>query len=150
MRRNTMVVTLALAVTCLPVLPAFAAKSHAVNLTLKETAIYFTDGPDPGPPILAIETGVFKGSLGTGVDRTDVRVRDGKGTREFYNRHGSMHGSFVFTGEHKSNGDTIVGTLTITGGTGRYAHAHGKLHIDGFHNDKTDYSTEHITGSLTY
>jgi hypothetical protein len=150
MRRNSMILTLALVAACLPAAPAFAAKSHAVNLTLKETGIYETLGSDPGPPVLVIEAGLFKGSLGAGVNRTDVRLRDGKGTREFYNRHGSIHGSFVFTGERKSNGDTIVGTITITGGTGRYAHAHGKLHIDGFHNDTTGYSTEHITGSLKY
>jgi hypothetical protein len=143
-------VTLALVAACLPALP-FAANSHAVNLTLKAAGIDDIAGPDPqGPPILSIETGVFKGSLGTGVTRIDVRVRDGKGTQEFYNRHGSFHGGFLFGGVHKSDGDTIVGTLTITGGTGRYAHAHGKLHIDGFHNDKTGYANQHITGSLTY
>ncbi len=47
-------------------------------------------------------------------------------------------------------GDTIVGTLTITGGTGKYAGAHGKLHINGFHNNQTNYSTEQLHGTLTY
>jgi hypothetical protein len=150
MRRRRAFTTVALAATCLPACPAVAAQSHAVDITLKETGIYETPGPGSGPPSLVVEAGVVRGSLGTGVNRTDLHLRAGNGTRVFYDRHGSMRGSFVFGGVHKSNGDTIVGTLTITGGTGRYAHAHGKLHIDGFHNDKTGYSTEHITGPLTY
>lgn len=56
----------------------------------------------------------------------------------------------MFHGAHKGNGDTIIGTLTITKGTGKYHAVHGTLHINGFHNDSTGFSTEHLTGTLTY
>jgi hypothetical protein len=128
-----------------------AAASHSVKATLKETAISFTPGPAPdGPPSFALEAGVLTGSLGRGANRTEVHVLAGKGTRELYTRQGSLRGSFVFTGQRKAGGSTIVGTLTITGGTGKYSGAHGKLHIDGFHSDKTNVSTEHLSGNLTY
>jgi hypothetical protein len=131
--------------------PGSAATSHAVKITLKETAISFTPGPDPnGPPRHALEAGIVSGSLGPGADRTDVRVLDGKGTRDLFVRKGSIHGRFAFSGTRKGNGDTIVGTFTVTGGTGRYAHAHGKLHIAGFHSDDTNVSTERIAGKLSY
>ena len=133
-----------------PASPAFAATSHSVKISLKEAPIFVTEGPLPGPPELAKEAGLFVSTIGSGANRTDVRVIDGKGTRTFFTRHGSFWGSFVFTGVRKSNGETIVGTLTITGGSGKYAGAHGKLHINGFHYDTSGYSTEHLRGSLTY
>lgn len=151
MRRPWTITAVTLFATLLPVSSALGATSHSVRIALKETAIYFTPGPTPnGPPRLAKEAGIFTGSLGTGVNRTDVRVLEGKGTREFFTRQGSFRGTVTFTGAHKPNGDTIIGTLTITGGTGRYAGARGKLHINGFHNDATGYNTEQISGALTY
>lgn len=127
-----------------------AAKKHSVSISIKETAIYYQDGPVPGPPVLAKEAGFFTGSMGSGVNKTIVRVIDGKGTREFFTRAGTFRGSFVFHGAHQANGDTIIGTLTVTKGTGKFHGAHGKLRINGFHNDSTGYSTEHLTGTLAY
>jgi hypothetical protein len=150
MRRQSIIAPVALFAKVLVASPAFAATRHSVKVALKETAIYVTPGPGPGPPSFAREAGLFTGSLGNGVNRTDVHVLAGKGTREFFTRQGSIHGSLVFTGAPKPGGDTIIGTLTITGGTGKYAHAHGKLHINGFHSSQTNYSTEHISGTLTY
>lgn len=131
--------------------PAPSAVSHLVKISLREVGIYVTQGPNPnGPPSLSREAGMFTGTLGSGVNQTDVRVIAGTGTREFFTRDGSIYGSLVFTGETKPRGDTIVGTLTITGGSGKYAGAHGTLHINGFHYDKEGYSTEDLDGTLTY
>ena len=124
--------------------------SHQVKVSLREVPVIVTQGPNPGPPQLAKEAGILTGSLGNGADRTDVRVVDGTGKREFFLRGGSMYGTFVFDGERKSNGDTIVGTMTVTGGSGKYAGAHGKLAINGFHYDKEAYSHEDLSGTVTY
>ena len=131
--------------------PTPSAASHVVKISLREVGIYVKEGPDPnGPPSLSREAGMFTGTLGSGANQTDVRVIAGTGTREFFTRDGSIFGSLVFTGERKPRGDTIVGTLTITGGSGKYAGAHGTLHINGFHYDKEGYSTEDLDGTLTY
>lgn len=134
-----------------PVAAVSTVASHPVKVSLREGPVYVTEGPTPnGPPTLAKEAGLFTGSLGNGVDRTDVRVIAGTGTRELFTRDGSIFGNFVFTGTPKPGGDTIVGTLTITGGSGKYTGAHGTLHIDGFHYDKQGFSTENLSGTLTY
>lgn len=131
--------------------PAYAASPHHVKITLREAPIRVTEGPSPeGPPTRAIEAGLFTSSIGNGANRTDVRVLEGVGTRTFFNRHGSIHGRFVFHGDHTPTGDTIVGTLTVTRGTGRYSGVQGALHINGFHDDASAISVEHLEGTLTY
>jgi hypothetical protein len=126
------------------------ARKHTVSISIKEAAIHVDESQIPGVPLVAKEAGLFSGSLGNGVNKTVVHVIDGYGTRVFFTRHGSFHGRFVFHGEHQAGGTPIIGTLTVTGGTGRFADAHGKLHIDGFHDDSTGYSVEHLTGTLSY
>jgi hypothetical protein len=42
------------------------------------------------------------------------------------------------------------GTLTVTGGTGRYAHAHGHAGFSGTFNRRTYAITLHTSGSLSF
>lgn len=46
--------------------------------------------------------------------------------------------------------ESFAGTLTITGGTGRYAHAHGHAGLYGTFNRRTYALTVQTTGSLSY
>lgn len=46
--------------------------------------------------------------------------------------------------------ESFAGTLTINGGTGRYAHAHGRAGLYGVFNRRTYALTVQTTGSLTY
>jgi hypothetical protein len=52
------------------------------------------------------------------------------------------HGSGVY--------ESFAGTLTVTGGTGRYAHAHGQAGLYGSFNRRTYALTVQTTGSLSY
>jgi hypothetical protein len=46
--------------------------------------------------------------------------------------------------------ESFAGTLTVTGGTGRYAHAHGHAGLYGAFNRRTYALTVQTTGSLSY
>ncbi|MGH2853331.1 MAG: hypothetical protein ACRDLF_03955 [Solirubrobacteraceae bacterium] len=54
----------------------------------------------------------------------------------------TMHGSGTY--------ESFSGTLVVTGGTGRYAHAHGKAGLYGTFNRKTYALLVQTTGRLAY
>lgn len=66
-------------------------------------------------------------------------------------RHGSLIGSGVAK-PHSSGNDysSFAGTLTITHGTGRYAHAHGQGGFYGVIDRSNDAVTVQTTGTLAY
>ncbi|MGI8428214.1 MAG: hypothetical protein ACR2OB_02680 [Solirubrobacteraceae bacterium] len=83
--------------------------------------------------------------------KTVVHLRTGTATVELFDRQGTIRGTGVFkNGTGPGGVATIVGTTTITGGTGKYAHAHGSLHIKGEHDPASGYTTTQQTGTLTY
>jgi hypothetical protein len=66
-------------------------------------------------------------------------------------RHGALIGS-ALAKPHSSGGEysSFAGTLTITHGTGRYAHAHGHGGFYGTINRGNDAVTVQTTGTLAY
>ncbi len=73
-------------------------------------------------------------------------------TFTIYAKGGTIDGHGTAT-PHASNGglyESFAGTLTVTGGTGRYAHAHGHAGLYGAFNRRTYALTVQTTGSLSY
>lgn len=68
-----------------------------------------------------------------------------------YTNGGTIDGHGTAT-PHASGGlyESFAGTLTITGGTGRYVHAHGHAGLYGTFNRRTYSLTVQTTGSLSY
>lgn len=69
-----------------------------------------------------------------------------------YTKGGSIDGHGTAT-PHGGNGslyESFAGTLTVTGGTGHYAHAHGHAGLYGTFNRRTYALTVQTTGSLSY
>jgi hypothetical protein len=54
----------------------------------------------------------------------------------------AIHGSGVY--------ESFAGSLVVTGGTGRYAHAHGRAGLYGVFNHRTYALTVQTTGRLSY
>jgi hypothetical protein len=68
-----------------------------------------------------------------------------------YTNGGTIHGHGTAT-PHAGGGlyESFAGTLTITGGSGRYTHAHGHAGLYGVFNRRTYALTVQTTGSLYY
>jgi hypothetical protein len=68
-----------------------------------------------------------------------------------YTKGGAIKGRGTAT-PHAGSGlyESFAGTLTVTGGTGRYAHAHGHAGLYGVFNRRTYALTVQTTGSLSY
>ena len=68
-----------------------------------------------------------------------------------YTNGGTIKGHGTAT-PHAGGGlyESFAGTLTVTGGTGRYAHAHGHAGLYGAFNRRTYALTVQTTGSLSY
>ncbi len=68
-----------------------------------------------------------------------------------YTNGGTIDGHGTAT-PHAGGGlyESFAGTLTLTGGTGRYAHAHGRAGLYGTFNRRTYALTVQTTGSLSY
>ncbi|MFI4990560.1 MAG: hypothetical protein ACHQHO_06565 [Solirubrobacterales bacterium] len=79
------------------------------------------------------------------------------------NIEGAFSGSFVLStvgGSIKGHGtatpsgsgryESFRGSLVVTGGTGRYAHAHGKAGLYGVYDRNTHGITVQTTGSISY
>jgi hypothetical protein len=72
------------------------------------------------------------------------------GTFTIYASGGSIHGHGSATPHGSGTYESFSGTLTVTGGTGRYAHAHGRGGLYGTF-DRDNYALViKTTGSLTY
>jgi hypothetical protein len=68
-----------------------------------------------------------------------------------YTNGGTINGRGTAT-PHAGGGlyESFAGTLTVTGGTGRYVHAHGHAGLYGTFNRRTYALTVQTTGSLSY
>jgi hypothetical protein len=65
-------------------------------------------------------------------------------------RAGAIRGHGTATPHASGIYESFSGTLTITGGTGRYAHAHGHAGLYGLFNRRTYNLIVQTTGSLAY
>jgi hypothetical protein len=97
-----------------------------------------------------IEEGRASGPL-AGVVKAQIRVTATiSGSFMFYPHGGSISGSG--SGKLHESGiyASFGGSVTVVGGTGRYAHAHGGGELYGVYNRKTLGVTISTTGSLSY
>jgi hypothetical protein len=67
-----------------------------------------------------------------------------------YTSAGAIRGHGTATPHASGLYESFAGTLTITGGTGRYAHAHGRAGLYGVFNRRTYALKVQTTGSLSY
>jgi hypothetical protein len=67
-----------------------------------------------------------------------------------YTRGGTIDGHGTATPHGSGTYESFAGTVTISGGTGRYAHAHGRAGLYGVFNRRTYAVTIQTTGRLSY
>jgi hypothetical protein len=67
-----------------------------------------------------------------------------------YTNGGTINGHGTATPHGGGLYESFAGTLTVTGGTGRYTHAHGHAGLYGTFNRRTYALTVQTTGSLSY
>jgi hypothetical protein len=67
-----------------------------------------------------------------------------------YTRGGTITGHGTATPHGSGTYESFAGTLTATGGTGRYVHAHGRAGLYGVFNRRTYALTIQTTGRLSY
>jgi hypothetical protein len=97
-----------------------------------------------------IEEGEAFGPL-AGLVKARIRVTaDISGSFTFYPHNGSLSGRGVGTLHESGVYASFGGTVTVVGGTGRYAHAHGGGGFYGVYDRKTLGVTIQTTGSLSY
>jgi hypothetical protein len=97
-----------------------------------------------------IERGSGSGPL-AGLVKARIRVAaEISGSFMFYPRGGTISGSGVGTLHESGRYSSFAGTVTVLGGTGRYAHARGGGHLYGVYNRDTLGVTIQTTGTLSY
>jgi hypothetical protein len=141
------------AVTLAVVLPSSAsAGRHAVAVAtrserLKVTAhLRFLDARGS----YLIEEGKASGPL-AGTVKARIRVTaDISGAFTFYPSGGTISGRGSGKLTESGTYASFAGTVTVLGGTGRYAHAHGGGGLYGVYDRKTLGVTIQTTGSLSY
>jgi hypothetical protein len=156
-RVTSVVLTAALVVGGISV--AEAKTSHKFNATVKAANITKTGTP-PAAGSSQVQAGTLTSSLGggasTGKQAFAAGTGPGKfaftGTNKFFTGSGSIRGSVKGAGGLQSNGTiTFTGTESVTGGTGRYAGARGKLTFTGFLPSVTaTVVTVKFKGTITY
>jgi hypothetical protein len=72
------------------------------------------------------------------------------GSFTFYLRDGTLKGHGVATPHGAGVYESFAGTVTITGGTGRFVHAHGKTGLYGTFDRETYALTIQTTGTFSY
>jgi hypothetical protein len=99
---------------------------------------------------LLLEEGRATGSL---PGSTRVRLRVGSGVSATFTiatRAGTIQGHGGATLHSSGRYASFGGWLTVTGGTGRYAHAHGSGHLYGVIDRRSDAVTVQTIGKLSY
>jgi hypothetical protein len=97
-----------------------------------------------------IEEGEASGPL-AGLVKAQIRVTaDISGSFTFYPHGGSISGSGSGKLHESGTYASFGGTVTVIGGTGRYAHAHGGGGLYGVYNRKTLGVTISTSGNLSY
>jgi hypothetical protein len=124
---------------------ASAAKNHSVNVTAQLAQVQ----PGPNPVTAGPLTGF--GANGVLITRGRITGITLKGTLRAYNTAGSATATFSVVITVAPDGSaTFAGTATVTGGTGRYQGATGRLTIDGSSPALGAVATFHARGTLKY
>jgi hypothetical protein len=144
---GTVLVVLAVAVLCTQSAGVLAAARMARTERLAMT-VHLRYLTARGAYLL--EEGSASGPL-AGTVKAHVRfTADISGSFEFYPRDGSISGYGSARLHESGTYVSFGGTVTITGGTGRYAHARGGGGLYGVYNRRTLGLTIQTTGSLSY
>ena len=162
MFRRTRVLAVAAAVLPLLALTSSlagaAGSSHHVSLTLHSFTVSSStksDAPGTRQTGVGLVTGRPVGqAVSTLQDKVTSAGSSGlkfAGKFTIYSVQGDLQGKVEITVKPQSNGGaTGSGHLTLTGGTGRYQSARGKLLFAGHQNPQAPDFTSHLTGTITY
>jgi hypothetical protein len=132
----------------LGMLASAAADAHA-SRTLKATDTAHLRYVSASGSLLR-EEGKASGTL-PGSMRASVNVGATiSGNFTIYTRGGSIKGHGSATPHGSGVYESFAGSVTVTGGTGRYAHAHGHTGLYGTFNRNTYALTIQTTGTLSY
>lgn len=145
--KRAALVALAVAVLCAQGTSVLAAARTASTERLAMTAHlrYLT-----AKGAYLLEEGSASGPL-AGIVKARVRfTADISGSFAFYPHGGSISGYGSARLHESGTYVSFGGTVTITGGTGRYAHARGGGGLYGIYNRRTLALTIQTTGSLSY
>jgi hypothetical protein len=124
---------------------AAARMAHTERLTMTVHLRYLT-----AKGAYLLEEGSASGPL-AGTVKARVRfTADISGSFEFYPHGGSISGYGSARLHESGTYVSFGGNVTITGGTGRYAHARGGGGLYGVYNRRTLALTIQTTGSLSY
>lgn len=156
-RRLALAVGLAVAIVLAAASPAGANNvAHAPRGIMART-LDATDAADlqynerDSEGSILVEEGSASGSL---PGRMRARLNLGStfsGSFTFYTRHGALKGQGTATPSHSAGRyESFSGSLTIVGGSGLYAHAHGRAGLYGTLDLKTFAVTVQTTGKLSY
>jgi hypothetical protein len=108
-----------------------------LHLVRASGSLLYEEGPASGPL-----PGHMTAHLNVGATFT--------GSFTIYTRGGSMVGHGTATPHSNGRYKSFAGTLVLTGGSGRYVHAHGRAGLYGTFDQRTDSLVIQTTGSLTY
>ncbi len=160
-RKRVLVVATAAVLSAIALFVAQAGatgSSHSASLTLHSFTISSSTKSDaPGTRQTAV--GLITGQpVGQAVSNLRDKVTSASssgitfvGTFTIYTVHGELQGmSDIKITPQPNGGATGSGTLKLTGGTGRYRGAHGKLPFTGQQSPKAPDFTAHIKGNISY
>jgi hypothetical protein len=156
LRRAIAVVAPVLSLTLAPPLAHAATTQHALKLTIRDSTIS-SQGDSPGNR--QTTAGLVSGNpIGHGVESISDKVTSAtsatiilKGTIAIYTTRGIMTGTIDIHVTPTSNGGaTATGDGKITGGSGRYARAHGKFTFAGGESSNSSVFVSHITGTVSF
>ena len=126
------------------------ANAHAARTTSVREAVRASNVSHQGNSVINDRgrgTGTFSCAA-----QMQVKVSYTKGTTRFTctTSVGSVVASGAATFFASGTTATFTGTMTILSGTGRYAHAKGKLRVEGTMQRKTFYVEASVSGMMTY
>ncbi len=156
LRRAIAVIAPVLALTLAPPLAQAATRQHALKLTIRDSTIS-SQGDSPGNK--QTTAGLVSGNpIGHGVESISDKVTSAtsatvtlKGTIAIYTTHGIITGTIDIQVTPTSNGGaTATGDGKITGGSGRYAKAHGKFNFAGSERANSSVFVSHVTGTVAF
>ena len=149
MRRTTELIFTALATFCAATAVAVAAsRAHAAHVVNGSDEAHLHYVRSSGATLF--EEGHASGSL-PGTIRAWLTVGSSfSGTVILYTRDGELKGHGSATPHGSGRYQTFGGTLVITGGTGRYAHAHGRGGLYGEFDRRTYRLTIQTRGRFNY
>jgi hypothetical protein len=125
---------------------AFAARKLSLNLSAKLQLVGH-------PGHVLNDRGTVSGTLSGTVSSRIVALSstNGTGTFTFYSKSGNLSGSALTRGRVVGATVYFTGTATVTGGSGKWAHASGRnLQFSGTMDRQNFHVSERISGSISY